>query len=165
MSKRVGLLTAVIVLAFPALAGARIVPNKSIAGINLGESKAAVVKRLGPPAKIIPGSPVIWVYKSTLEVWFKNAHVVTVFTENPAQKTASGIGPGSKESAVKARIKGVKCQHAKGFPGQGCITISRHGATDWVTDFHIGTNGRVKSVLVTILPVSGALDRALRVRS
>jgi hypothetical protein len=167
VSKRIGLLTALVLLAFPALAGAKIVLNQSIAGIKLGEAKQTVRKQLGPPGQVIAPSSANqnqtqWVYKTRkLLVGFQKGHVVQVFTMNRSQKTAGGIGVGSTKAAVLSHIKGVQCQHVPGFTGQECITAVRRGAKEWTTDFHIN-NGHVSSVLVNIFSgTGGALDRAL----
>ena len=164
MTKRIAVLTAFVVLAFPALAGAKIVVNQSIAGINLGVSKAYVLKHFGPPAKkSTVGGQTLWSYFGRkLVVGVKNGRVTEVFTQNPSQRTASGIGVGSTIAAVKSHIRGVRCQHVSGFPGQECITMTKHGANDWTSDFHVD-NGKVSSVLVNILSGGAALDRALRI--
>src|SRR5947209_5999653 len=167
MSKRIGALTIILTLAFPALAGARIVVNQSIAGVNLGESKQQVRSHLGAPAAVgHSGGATQWIYGArALLVGLSNGRVVEVYTKNPSQKTASGIGVGSSQAAVKSRIKGVKCQHVKGFSGQECIVLTAHGVKEWTTDFHLGPNGHVQSVLVNIFnPAGPALDRALRIR-
>ncbi len=164
MFKRIGLLGALLMLAFPALAGARVVLDQSIAGVNLGEAKAAVHQHLGKPTKIVSSMGMTdWVYKGrALLVGFKNGHVVEVFTENKSQRTASGIGVGSSIASVTSHIKGVTCQHVPPHPGQECIVGVRKGANDWTTDFHVGPGGHVQSVLVNILAgTGGALDRAL----
>lgn len=165
MIKRIGVLTAFVVLAFPALAGARIVVNQSIAGINLGVSKAYVLKHFGPPAqkKVVSGQTLWSYFGRKLVVGVRNGRVTEVFTQNPGQKTASGIGVGSSIAAVKSHIKGVRCQHVPNFMGQECITVAKHGANEWTSDFHVD-NGKVSSVLVNILSgVGGALDHALQI--
>jgi hypothetical protein len=165
--KRMALLTAVVMLAFPALAGARIVVNKSIAGIKLGEAKSTVRHQLGAPAKTYPPSAgnqhqTQWAYFGRhLLVGFQNGHVVEVFTQNRKQRTASGVGVGSSRAAVKAHVKGVTCTHVTGFSGQECITSVRHGSVYWTTDFHVGPKGHVSSVLVNIFRAGGAVDRAM----
>ena len=167
MLKRVALLTAVVVLAFPALAGARIVLNKSIGGIQLGEAKSTVRHQLGAPAKTYPPSASTlyqtqWVYYGRkLLIGFKNSHVVQVYTQSRKQRTAGGIGVGSSRAAVKARIKGVMCTHVKHYSGQECVTSARHGAVYWTTDFHVGPKGHVTSVLVNVFSAGGAVDRAM----
>lgn len=165
MTKRIAVLTAFVVFAFPALAGAKIVVNQSIAGVSLGEAKSAVRQHLGAPAAIKPeGNKSDWIYPGRkLLVGLHNGRVVEVFTQNPGQKTASGVGVGSSIAAVKSHIKGVRCQHVPNYNGQECITMAKHGANDWTSDFHVD-KGKVTSVLVNILSgVGGALDEALRV--
>ncbi len=167
MLKRMALLTAVVMLPFPALAGARIVLNKSIAGIKLGEAKSAVRHQLGGPARSYPPSAgtmyqTQWVYYGRkLVVGFNNGLVVLVFTQNRKQRTTSGVGVGSSRTAVRARIRGVQCVHVKHYSGQECVTSVRHGSVYWATDFHIGLNGHVASVLVNIFRAGGAVDRAM----
>lgn len=166
MSKRIGVLTAIAVLAFPALAGARIVVDQSIAGVSLGESMSQVRTHLGAPSSTPTTSGhKSWLYKgrSLLVVFGSKSHVLEVFTANPSQKTGSGVGVGSSEAAVKSHIRGVTCAHVPPYTGQECVVGVRHGSSTWATDFHIGPKGHVQNVLVNILSGSAsALDRALR---
>jgi hypothetical protein len=179
VSKRIGVLTAIVVLAFPALAGATIVVNKSIAGVSLGDTMTRVRHHLGAPSAVDhkgPGSSCLqatcWLYsRRKLLVGFgSHGRVNEVFTESPAQKTPGGIGTGSSRAAVLSHIRGVRCSHVPGFLGQECIVGVRHGSLEWTTDFHVGQNTKrgpvvVQNVLVNILSVTaGALDRAMRAR-
>ena len=169
MSKRICVLTAIAVLAFPALAGAKVVVNQSIAGVSLGESMNQVRSHLGAPPHVTHGSgTTTWKYvpgRLLLVVFGGKGHVTEVFTENPSQRTPSGIGVGSSQAAVESHIKGVTCTHVPGFTGTECIVSVRHGSANWTTDFHIGPHGHVASVLVNILSgTGGALDRALSAR-
>jgi hypothetical protein len=172
VSKRIGVLAVIAVLAFPALAGAKIVLNQSIAGVSLGETVAQVRTHLGAPFRISRSSGLTnWLYKRRLllVVFGGNGHVTQVFTENPSQRTPGGIGVGSSQAAVLSHIKGVQCTHVPPYAGKECVVSVAHGAAQWTTDFHVGPNkkGRivVQSVLVNILAnTGGALDRALSVR-
>jgi hypothetical protein len=180
VSKRICVLTAIAVLAFPALAGAKIVVSQSIAGVSLGETMKQVRNHLGVPSSIDhkgPKStclqPTCWVYggRKLLIGFGGNGHAVEVFTENPSQRTPGGIGVGSSQAAVKSHIKGVTCTHVPGFTGTECIVSARHGSANWTTDFHVGPHGHVQSVLVNVLTgtgtgsgTGGALDRALSAR-
>jgi hypothetical protein len=170
VSKRICVLTAIAVLAFPALAGAKIVVNQSIAGVSLGESMNQVRSHLGAPPHVTHGSgTTTWKYvpgRLLLVVFGGKGHVTEVFTENPSQRTLGGIGVGSSQAAVKSHIKGVVCTHVTGFTGTECIVSVPHGSSNWTTDFHVGPHGHVQSVLVNILSATGgALDRALSARS
>ena len=144
MSKRIGVLTAIAVLAFPAVAGAKIVVNQSIAGVSLGESMKQVRSHLGAPPHVTHGSgTTTWKYvpgRLLLVVFGGKGHVAEVFTENPSQRTPGGIGVGSSQAAVKSHIKGVMCTHVPGFAGTECIVSVRHGSSNWTTDFHVGKN-------------------------
>lgn len=173
MFKRIGVLTAIALLAFPALAGAKIVVNQSIAGISLGEPMKQVRNHLGAPASIDHKGQrgclqsTCWIYArpGPLVAFGSQGRVNEVFTENPRQKTPGGVGVGSSQAAVMSHIKGVTCTHVPHFQGKECIVSVRHGSANWTTDFHVGPGGHVQSVLVNILSgAPGALDRALSAR-
>lgn len=168
MSKRIGVLTVIAVLAFPALAGAKVVVSQSIAGVNLGETMKQVHGRYGTATSTKKANGRLnWVYKGRqlLVAFGSTGRVIEVFTVNPAQRTAGGIGVGSSQAAVMSHIKGVQCVHVPTYQGKECVVSVRHGAFDWTTDFHLGPGGHVQSVLVNILNRSGgALDRALAAR-
>ena len=100
------LLLAVVVLALatPASASARIVPKKSIAGVELHLNKAQVRDRLGPPSSVRRErwGPVddrrfpAWHYRARrLVVVFVQGESLEVRTRNRRERTPRGIGVGS----------------------------------------------------------------------
>jgi hypothetical protein len=167
VTKRIGVLTAIAVLAFPALAGAKIVVNQSIAGVSLGDTMQQVRNHFGAPSSVSHSNgKTTWVYggRKLLVGFGGQGHIVEVFTENPSQRTSGGVGVGSSQAAVTSHIKGVLCTHVPRFMGKECVVSVRHGSSNWTTDFHVGPGGHVQSVLVNILNgTGGALDRALGV--
>src|SRR3954449_12342406 len=90
--------TALIALALPASASARIVPQRGIGGANLDMTQAQVRAKLGRPDKVRhPTSPIFgeyttWFYGLTSVDMFRNqdGKVFNVSTTSKAEKTASG---------------------------------------------------------------------------
>ena len=98
------LLGAVLGLAAPA--SARIVVGESIAGVKLLDSKSAVRSKLGRPTDVhkrTESSPERWYYSDDrlrLQIEFNKHGVHELGTSSSSQRTAKGIGPGSRFSAV-----------------------------------------------------------------
>ena len=99
-------------------AGARIVLQTGIARINLGLTRAQVVARKGQPdgertlASEFFGRVRIMRYGQTKAFFSgtkRSAEVNAVRTKDREQRTASGVGVGSTEAAVRERIAGVRC--------------------------------------------------------
>ncbi len=141
-------------LALAAVAGATIVPQKGIAGVNLGMSKSAVRSLLGSPAsakhaKNDFGPCTQFRYAGLVVTFQGNTSVTSVSTTRKSERTASGVGVGSTEAQVKAKVKGVKCKTESGF--RHCFVGSfRPGKI--VTDFSI-KRGRV-----TLVDVGRVID-------
>jgi hypothetical protein len=100
-------------------AGANIVPQHSIAGVELRMVRAEVVERKGEPdrERIVPheivGEQRVMRYGKT-KVAFSGkrarSEVITITTRSPHQRTNTGIGVGSTEFEVESSIKGVRCR-------------------------------------------------------
>lgn len=106
----------VVGLAFPGSAVASIVLGKSIDGVTLGESTAAVAHHLGKPSSVtcslaspfcLPGVK-YWNYDATqtrfplsLQVFFLRGKVQAVTTYSNHQRTSRGIGPGVSVARLK----------------------------------------------------------------
>jgi hypothetical protein len=137
-------------LALPATASARIELQKGIAGANLRMTKAQVRAELGTPRKIRTGRNLFgrwteFVY-GRVTVSFQSGNAATaVRTSSRRERTARGVGPGSPEAAVRARVAGVRCRTESG--GFRHCWVGRFLPGRVVTDFRI-RNGRVASVLI-----------------
>ena len=139
-------------LALAASAGAAIVPQGGIAGVRLQMTKAQVRAKLGAPKKVERGrndfGPFTTFVYSRVTVTFQgNRKVTGLVTRSPLERTASGVGVGSSEARLKARVRRVKCKTESGF--RHCfLGAFLPGRT--VTDFAI-KNGRVTRVTVGIV--------------
>jgi hypothetical protein len=149
------LIAAVLVLlAVPASAGAVIVPQKSIRGIALGMTVAEVRAAAGSPSSFrterdeVLGRTRVWRYGLTT-VRFDStrsaARVLGVTTTSRRERTAAGVGVGSTRSAVRTKVPAVRCLVE--FDYDHCF-VGRWRAGEVVTDFAIGTRGRVTRVVV-----------------
>ena len=137
-----------VVLALSPVVGARIVVPRSIAGVELGMTKAQVRARLGKPRRIEmsppePGAYTEFFYPAAT-VTFEDGRTVTgVRTTSPRERTATGIGVGSTLAAVVAKIRGTEClldQNGRPF----CVAGERR-AGGRIIIFHF-RRGRVAAV-------------------
>ena len=150
--RAVGLAVAAIVapLGAPAAAEALIQVDRGIAGARLGNSRAEVRAALGRPASIRTGTNdfgrfVQYRYRGGINVIFQGRREVsTVSTSGRGDRTARGVGVGSTEARVKARVRGVRCETIAGF--RSCHT-GRFTVGEVVTDFLI-RNGKVTRVSI-----------------
>jgi outer membrane protein assembly factor BamE (lipoprotein component of BamABCDE complex) len=139
----------VVFLATAAAAAATIVPQRGIAGVRLEMTKAQVRATLGAPRSAVHGSNefgsyTIFRYRGLRVTFQGNRRVTDVFTTRPTEQTARGIGVGSPESQVRAKVAGVRCRTESGF--RHCF-VGRFLPGRRVTDFRI-RSGRVSSVHV-----------------
>jgi hypothetical protein len=134
----------------PAAADAMIQLDRGIAGVRIGNTRAAVKAALGTPVKQRAGSNdfgryVQYLYGGGITVTFQGEdRVSSVLTIGLGDRTSSGIGVGSPEADVRRRIPGVKCETIGTL--RSCHT-GRLVAGRKVTDFRI-SNGKVTGVFV-----------------
>ena len=141
--------TALIALALPASAAARIVPQRGIGGANLDMTQAQVRAKLGKPDKVRhPTSPIFgqyttWFYGGTSVDMFRNqdGKVFNVSTTSKSEKTSTGAGVGSTAASVTKKVKGARCDQ------QHCW-VGRFEGGRKVTDFRLSAKGRVTRVTI-----------------
>jgi hypothetical protein len=145
---------AALCLLAPAPAPAAIVPQQSIRGVALGMDVAAVRAELGSPDRFrfvrheILGRVREWRYGLT-RVTFNStrldAQVIAVETRSRKERTARGVGVGSRRETVRRRVPGVRCLVE--FSYDHCFVGAwRPGQV--VTDFAIDRRGRVSRVVL-----------------
>ena len=141
-----------------ASAHAKIIPQKSIAGIELRMTRTEVIERKGEPDRErivhheILGRQRVMRYGET-KVGFAGtrprAEAIGVTTRSPRQRTNTGIGVGSTEFEVESSIKGVRCRTVAGI--RHCYK-GRFRVGERVTDFLISKpDGIVTRVTVAIV--------------
>jgi hypothetical protein len=138
-----------LLLALAAPAQARIVPQRSIAGVRLDMTQAQVRAAAGEPSAVERGrndfGPFTqFVYRGKrLTVTFQGDDAVTaVATTSRAERTRSGVGAGSSERAVRRGVRGVQCETF--FRIRSCH-VGSFTAGRKVTDF-LMRRGRVARV-------------------
>ena len=154
---RIAVLATVLTFLFAAVASARIVVNRGMFGVKLGDTMKQVRHTLGNPVDVFGrGSDrTFWDYPGRrLTVAFRGKHsprLLFLDTTNPKQRTGKGLGVGSSEQAVKRAFPGVQCSpSAPVGPGTDCFVFRDTPRTVTGTDFHIGTNGRVDDVSIDL---------------
>jgi hypothetical protein len=146
----VALALVVVAAASAVSAGATIVPQRGMAGVALGMSPAAVRAKLGKPLRIVRGRNVFGPYTEfrypfLLRVHFQgNDAVSSIATTGRKERTAAGVGVGSTQAHVRARVANVRCERL--FNQRHCYVGSFRPGTR-VTDFFI-RNGRVTRVVI-----------------
>jgi hypothetical protein len=144
------LVLTLLLLLFPAAAGAEIVPGESIAGIEVGMKQAQVEEILGEPDETnrarneIFGAYTELVYgKTTIGLFNSNRRVFNVTTRSRSERTDRNIGIGSTRRAVRRRVPKVKCENVQGF--RHCY-VGKFVAGRIVMDFILNRDNRVKRI-------------------
>ena len=141
-------------LALPSGAGAVIQVDRGIGGARIGNTKAQVQRALGKPSRAVRGRNPFGVFvrysyrRERITVIFQGGERVTsVTTTGVGDRTTRGVGVGSRERTVDARVPRVKCETIGGVRSchTGNFTPGRR-----VTDFLI-RRGRVTRVTVGIV--------------
>jgi len=142
-------------------AGARIVPGTGMAGVAIGDCEASVRGKLGRPGSVtrrsdFAGPSSNWRYsKRGLRVTFRSGAscqaVTAISTDRGFERTAEGIGKGSRRTTLRARLRGERCRtYRVPEPVRSC-TLGAFRPGRVVTDFRIDSRARVSSVLVGIV--------------
>jgi hypothetical protein len=131
-------------------AGAIIQVQRAISGVALNMTQAQVRAALGTPTRTINASNDFGPYTELrypggITVSFQGRTRVTAITETgPGDRTATGVGVGSTEAAVRAGVAGARCKTE--FGTRHCqVGQSLPGRR--VTDFFLRA-GRVSRVTV-----------------
>jgi hypothetical protein len=107
---------------------------------------------LGKPTTVKRGSNDFGKYAiynyAALQVTFQgNTTVTAISTSRTSERTASGVGPGSTEAQLKAKLKGLTCKTESGF--RHCY-LGKFLVGHRVTDFTI-VRGKVTRVNVGLV--------------
>jgi hypothetical protein len=142
------------VLLLPAAAGAVIVPQQSIMGIELQMSKGQVKAAAGEPDEIrqrdheIIGKVTEYRYGRTRVSIAQQSGVIAIRTRDRDERTADNVGVGTRKRALRRKLDGERCKREAGF--HHCW-LGRFRAGRTVTDFRLNKNNRVRSVTLAIV--------------
>lgn len=143
-----------VLLVAPATASALIQIDRGIGGVRIGNTKAEVRAALGRPHRARSGRNAFGPFtrytyrRERISVLFQGGNQVSsVTTTGRGDRTTRGVGVGSTERTVDARVPRVKCETIGGTRSchTGDFTAGRR-----VTDFLI-RRGRVTRVTVGIV--------------
>ena len=143
-------------LVWAGAASALIVPQKSIAGIELNMTRPEVKDKKGQPDRIVHGTNDFgpytqFIYKNAvgklMATFQGNNGATAVWTNRETQKTAEGVHVGSPVSALHDAYPRLHCR-TESSAFRHCWT-GRFRAGHKVTDYRIAmATGNVKSVTV-----------------
>ena len=120
-------------------------PQNGMSGLWLGMTKAQVQSKLGRPIGTGGGR----YYYARVWVGFRLGRVTEITTTRSTERTASGIGVDSTETAVRRAYPSVVCGQAGGF--RRCrLGTGKPGSR--ATDFVMG-RGRVLQITIQLLPI------------
>ncbi len=150
---RFGCILAAAVLIPAGTADALIQIDRGIAGARIGNSRAEVRAALGTPSNTATGTNefgpwVRYTFAGGIRVMFQGrTRVTSVTLTGRGDRTSRGVGVGSSEATVKARVPGITCESFGTF--RTCHTGTGQ-AGQRLTDFRM-SGGRVQSVVVGIV--------------
>ena len=159
MPTRLLLLTVLLVLALAAPAGAVIVPGKGMAGVKLQDCIERAVDVLGPPDKTfgkrdIFGFVETYTYvKRGLKLEFRRGPgeclvLSSIRTTKAAERTKEGVGKGTRQKALRRKLKGEKCRTFQQPKRIRICWLGSFTPSKPITEFRIDSKGRVNNVRV-----------------
>lgn len=153
--------TTAALLAVPATAPAAIVPQKGMAGIDVGMTRDAVTEAAGAPTwsrfrRDVFGR-LLHRYYATPKVHVilrpgqSGYEVLSLFTRSRNQRTSRGVGVGSSERTVRTSVPGARCEtfRGPGFRDRVCY-VGRWEAGELVTAFDIVGRKRPRVASVSV---------------
>jgi hypothetical protein len=156
---RFGVVAATVVfdLSFASPLAAVIVPGQGMAGIRLRVSESQVRARLGEPLRITHtpgalGNLVTRLHYPRVDVDLQKLAgqllVIRILTTHPGERTASGVGVGSRMTAVE-QLRGARCWQ-EGI-SRYCGIGDRAKPLSRFTMFWIGAKQRVTLISVSLV--------------
>jgi len=147
---RAALLIAALLLLPVASASAEVVPGESIAGVEIGMKRGEVKRLLGQPDEVrrprheIFGRFIELRYGRLKVGLFRSDRTVfSVRTTSRRERTASGVGVGTRKRGLRRRLEGERCERLEGF--RHCF-LGRFEAGEIVMDFILTRSNRVKAI-------------------
>ena len=162
MLKRTLLLSLLALLVSAAPASAVIVPNKGMAGVELGDCIEHAIEVLGYPDRTF-GSRDFAGFK---EHYYYNARALklefrrgpgrclvlsSIRTRGTEERTKEGVGKGTRQQALRAALKGEKCRTFEQPKRIRICWIGSRIPSKPLTEFRIDSKGRVNNVSVRTL--------------
>ena len=156
---RFGVAAAAVVfgLSFASPVAAVIVPGQGMAGIRPRMSESQVRARLGKPLRITHtrgalGNLVTRLHYSRVDVDLQKLAgqllVISMLTTHPGERTASGVGVGSRMTAIE-RLRGARCWQEG--TSRYCGIGERAKPLSRFTVFWIGAKQRVTLISVSLV--------------
>jgi hypothetical protein len=128
--------------------------DKGIAGVRLNNTKVQVRAALGTPAGVKSGRNefgqfVEYRFAGGIRVMFQGGQRASgVSTTGLGDRTVRGVGVGSSERAVRAKVPGVKCERIAGT--RSCHT-GDFAAGHVVTNFALSARRKVTRITVALV--------------
>jgi hypothetical protein len=139
------------VLAVAAPAAAVIRPQKGMAGVRLGMTQQQMRDVLGTPTRVRQaqndfGPYTQFLYPHSITVTFQgNRRVTGISTKGLTEQTERGVGVGSLESDVRAKVGHVRCET---IVGARTCHVGSFQPGHRVTVFLMSNSGRVSTITV-----------------
>ena len=138
-------------LLVPSVASGRLIPQKGITKVRLGNSQSKLRERLPTPVQavrttgIVSGLPSdIWIYNG-LEIEFEGGNTVTrIYTTRVFERTKKGAGVGTPKRLLRKLHPKLKCR--KG-PSSSCQFGNGRRVGSKLTVFQL-RDGRVESITI-----------------